>query len=182
MAHTREDAVHCQQADSRKDQRPGAVEEQVPGHPRALAEGGNDGDAQHHQHGAGKPGNAAPRPVPQPAFGFQGQPAGTEQRVTEHQTDPAQHRQWPQPFETAADVLALHYRNAADHCPHCRPLDESCDRRADDEPPIPQPACAAALAVFEGYAAEDQAEQQQQHGDVKRRQEDRIDHREGGEQ
>ena len=46
-------------------------------------------------------------------------------------------------------ILIVHHWDAPDHRPARRPLDEGSDRRADKEPPVPQPARAGTEAEFE---------------------------------
>ena len=81
-----------------------------------------------------------------------------------------------QPAERAADVLAVHDRDAAHHRADRGALDKRDHRRTEEESPVPDPAHAlAAEAELERDAAEDEAKEQQQHREVERAEEHCID-------
>ena len=122
-------------------------------------------------------------PVAQLAFALEHQPARSEQRVAEHEPDPAQDRERVQPVERTAGVLAVDDGDAADHRADRRALHEARPPRAQEEAPVPHPAHALApVAELERDAAEDQSEQHQQHREVERTEEHRIDIGKGREQ
>ena len=100
--------------------------------------------------------------VAQCPLALEDKPSRAKQGITEHQSDPGQHRKWMQPTERVAGVLAVRDRNASHHRANGRALSKRDHDRAQTEAPIPKPSHATgAIAEFERDAAEDQAEQQQ---------------------
>src|SRR5208283_748993 len=102
------------------------------------------------------------------------EPTGADQRVATYEPDAAQDRQRCEPIPAAAGILAVADGNAADHAADSGALHECHDHGTDAEAQVPDERDATTAAELEGHAAEDQAEQQQQGGDVKGRQEYRI--------
>src|SRR5208282_2501036 len=114
------------------------------------------------------------------ALAFPDEPTSTEQGIAETQADTAQHRKSTEPAEYASRVLAVGDRKPLDEGTYGHALHEGSDERPSGKTGVPDPPHPLRLvAIFERHAAQDQARQHQQQRQIKRREQCRIDDREG---
>ena len=105
--------------------------------PISFGDRGHGGRGEHHEHSRGQTRHPRPCPFAQPALGLQHEPACAEQRVAQHEAEAGEHGQRREPLETAPRILPVHDRDAADHGADRRALNESDDRRTEEETPSP---------------------------------------------
>ena len=115
----------------------------------------------------------AARPILQFTLGFQNQPSGAEEPITEHQRQPGCEWKWRQPIERGAGKFAAVDIEALDECAKDDALGKRRHQRAAAECAVPEsPHRRMFEAEFEGDTAENQRQQHHQDREIDRRNDD----------
>src|SRR5205823_9871021 len=113
-------------------------------------------ERQYHENCNDEPWNPRVSPIPKLSFALVYDPAGSQQRVAEHQADTREDRKRMHPIEGMAREMSVNDGNSPHHRADRRPLDECDDRGSDEQSPVPWPERVfRALAELEGDTPED---------------------------
>ncbi|MCY1299292.1 hypothetical protein D9M70_488150 [compost metagenome] len=111
-------------------------------------------------------------------MGLHDQPGGAEQGITDDDGDAGHDREGRQPVPPAADIGAVLDGDTLDERAESYALREGCEHRTARERPVPEIfGTPGAPAIFEGDAAEDEADDHGDNRGVECRQDRRISER-----
>ena len=122
-----------------------------------------------------------PRPILEPAFRLQDQPARAEKAVAEDQGDASEQRKHCKAVERAASEVATFRLKALNECAEHHALREGAEDGAVVEGVIPEgPMLGVAVAELERDATENERQQHDGDREINRRYDDRKSERESG--